>query len=384
MKLSNENLRNEIRNYLLKLRETAKSENEKDESMLSKVIFTEIRKGFYNNEYVDRLVLFLRGTGCSLATETGGCTFCGFYNATNFGYKIPDNDYIKQLNEVMENGDLKFDEHKIICLYNDGSLLKESEISFNALLTMLCLLNKKQTVQKIVIESRVEDITEEKIKGIRKTTNKDFEIAVGFESANPMIRDYCINKSFDNEVFEKKCSIAKKYKINIIPLLMLKPSFLSEKEALNDFIESLIYLETFNLRRIDVELPTVEKYTLTHELWKRNMYSPAKLWSVIEILKKKHQLNLKTPIYISPPNYSVSSEDQAHNCDKCDAIIFNAFEEYNRFADVSIFEPLSCSCKNEWVKLVALKEDLNLMNRIESYMEILTQQSIPPSTINYL
>lgn len=355
----------------MQLRETAKSENKKDDSALSKVIFTEIRKGFCNHEYVDRLVLFLRGTGCSLATETGGCTFCGFYNATNFGYKIPDNDYIEQLNEVIENTDLQFDEHKIICLYNDGSLLKESEIGFNALLTMLCILNKKETVHKIVIESKVEDITEEKLKKIRKTTTKDFEIAVGFESANPLIRDYCINKSFDNEVFEKKCAIAKKYQINIIPLLMLKPSFLSEKEALNDFMNSLIYLDAFNLRRIDIELPTVEKYTLTHELWKRNMYRPAQLWTVIEILKNKHQLNLKTPIYISPPNYSVSAEDQAHNCHHCDAIIFKAFEEYNRFADVSIFEPITCACKHEWVKLIAQEEDLTLMDRIEAYMKIL-------------
>lgn len=370
MEAKYENIRKEIREYILKLRETAKIENKKDEEMMKKVIFTEVRKGFYNNEYVNRLVLFLRGTGCSLATETGGCTFCGFYNATNFGYKIEDEDYIQQLNEVMKNTGAEFDEYKIVCLYNDGSLLKESEISFNALLEMLKILNKKDRIEKITIESRVEDITEEKLKKIRDTTNKDFEIAVGFESANPIIRDLCINKSFDNEVFEEKCNMAKKYNINIIPLLMLKPGFLSEKEAFDDYIESLKYLEKFELRRIDMELPTVEKYTLTHELWKRKLYKPVKLWTVIEILNQKHKLDLKTPIYISPQNYSVSAEDKSYNCNKCSDKIFEAFEEYNKFGDVSVFDNITCSCKEEWSLLDKDKKiDEDLFIRIKSYMK---------------
>lgn len=372
MEYNDEKLRKEIRNYLLKLRGTAKIANKNDNNVLSENINIEVRKGLYNNEYVDRLLLFFIGTGCSFATETGGCTFCGFYNATNFGDKINGTDYIKQLNKVIENVELKFDEYRIICLYNDGSLLKESEISFSILLNMISILDKKRTVQKIVIESKIEDITEEKLTKIREITNKDFEIAVGFESANSIVRDYCINKSFDNDMFEKKCSISKEYNVNVIPLMMLKPCFLSEIEAFNDFIESLIYLDRFNLTRIDIELPTVQKYTLTHELWKRNMYSPAKLWTVIEILKKKHQLKLNTPVYISPQNYSVPAEEKAHNCSECDDIILKAFEEYNKFSDISIFDSITCSCKNEWIKLISVNENEDLLNRIANSMKILS------------
>ncbi|WP_291580201.1 hypothetical protein [Clostridium sp. UBA6640] len=108
----------------------------------------------------------------------------------------------------------------------------------------------------------MEDITEEKLFRIRQATNTEFDIAVGFESANPLIRNLCINKSFENSVFEANCNIWKKYNINIIPLMMLKPPFLTEYEAIEDYIKSLEYLEQFNFKRIDMELPTVENVLL--------------------------------------------------------------------------------------------------------------------------
>lgn len=370
-------LREEIRMYLKSLRERSKQENKKETRMLEKVLFTEPRKGFFDNEYVERLVIFLRGTGCSFASKTGGCTFCGFYNATNFGLKIPDEKYIQQIKDVINDKQINFNDYKIICLYNDGSMLREEEISFKTLIEFIKILNEKENVKKIVIESRVEDITETKLAMIRAATNKEIEIAVGFESANPLIRDLCINKSFENSVFEENCDVAKKYNISIIPLLILKPPFLSEKEAIEDYINSLRYLEQFNFKRIDMELPTVEAYTLVYDLWIKNMYKPAKYWSAIEILKRKHGLGLKTPIYISPPNYSVSAEAKATNCDKCNASIYKAFEDYNRYGDISIFDEIECSCKAEWELLLnSEKYNEELPERIKKILNELEGKMI--------
>ncbi len=120
--------------------------------------------------------------------------------------------------------------------------------------------------------------------------------------------------------------------------MILKSPFLTEKEAIDDYVNSIKYLEKFKLERIDMELPTVEKYTLVYELWKHKMYIPAKFWSVIEILKTKHKLGVKTPIYISPSNYSVSVEAKTSNCSKCDSKVNNAFKHYNNFGDISIFD----------------------------------------------
>jgi len=68
---------------------------------LEEVIFTDKRKSYFHGEFVDRLVLFLRGTGCSWVSDHGGCTFCGFWNATNFGEKIAKEDYLHQVSHVL-------------------------------------------------------------------------------------------------------------------------------------------------------------------------------------------------------------------------------------------------------------------------------------------
>lgn len=368
-------LNNEIRTYLKKLRELSRMKNQNNMTTLKKVLFTESRSGFYNNEYVKRLVLFLKGTGCSFATETGGCTFCGFYNATNFGDKISDEDYILQIKDVINDNGINLNEYQIICIYNDGSMLKEEEISFKVLEQAIELLSKNQGIRKIVLEARINDITEEKIKRLRELTDKQLEIPVGFESANPIVRDLCVNKSFENWVFESKCELAKKYDVDVIPLLMLKPPFLSENEAINDFINSLKYLEKLNLKRIDMELPTIELYTIMNDLWLNNIYTPAKLWSVIKIVEEKHNLGLRTPLYISPTNYSVPAEAKAANCSKCNETIYKAFEDYNKLGDSSIFNKIKCSCKKEWEVLITDYNNDNfhdvLPKRVESIINFL-------------
>lgn len=363
-------LRQELREYLKKIRKSSELNYTKTRNKLDEVIFTEQRTGFIDGEPVERLVIFLRGTGCSLTTETGGCTFCGFYNATNFGEQISDEDYILQVQRILATKAVELQKSQIVCLYNDGSMLNEKEISLKALTGILGIISNFKHIKKVVLEARVEDISERKLKAIKEATDLQLEISVGFESANPMIRDLCINKSFDNAVFERNVALAKKNNISIVPLLMLKPPFLSEMEAINDYVESLQYLEQFNLNRIDMELPTIEKYTLMYELWKRNMYSPVKLWSVIEILKIKSELNLKTKLYISPTSYSVPSESRASNCTECDTAMFTNFGEYNINGDVNVFKQVHCQCKKGWKDLISSEK----ISEVE--LPVIIQQSL--------
>lgn len=368
--LNRKRLQSEVQSRMKSLRELSKKEHSDLNSSTNQVLFTEERSGYYNGNNVKRLVLFLKGTGCTYAMKNGGCTFCGFYNATNFGVKIPDKDYIEQVNNSLEHID-NLDTYPIICLYNDGSMLKEEEISFQVVFNVIKQLSTISTVKKIVLEAKLEDIDEEKLILLRSITDKEIEIAVGFESANPIVRDVCINKSFELKIFEEKVNITKKYKISLIPLLMLKPPFLTEEEAINDYIDSLIYLEKFGLSRIDMELPTIELYTLMNELWKQRLYTPAKLWSVIKIIEIRSQLNISTPLYISPTNYSVQAEAKASNCDICSNDIYLAFEEFNLTGDSLVFQKFNCLCKQEWEKL--LLEEKNVSKLDERVANILSQ-----------
>lgn len=350
--------------YMKELRERVYQEKKDDLQRFSnQVVSMDTRKGLSNGKLVDRLVVFMRGTGCSQIKRNGGCTCCGFYSISNLGNKIADSFYVEQIHGLIHDEKNNIAKFGIVCLYNDGSLLNDEELSFDVLLYMIEALNKIDTVEKIVIESKIDDITEEKLKEIRKVTNKSFEITVGFESANQKVRELCVNRPFTNSSFENKVKLSKKYQISIVPLLMAKPVFLSEREAVDDFVESLIYLEQFNLERIDLELPTVVKDTLTYDLWAQGKYEPIKFWSVIEILRQRDKLELKVPFYISPMIYSVEALAAASNCEKCSKSTYSLFSIFNQDGDLAIFDDLNCGCKQNWQTLM---DEPNQIDQLET------------------
>lgn len=361
-------LHEQIISHMKKLRNKVKLE--KNSLKNNEIVKLEYRDYYEYGNMKKRCVVFLKGSGCSRIESCGGCTFCGFYNATNKSEKINDDDYIKQINDVMTYWDQDISK---ICCYNDGSLLCDKEMNFNALLKILTIFEENSAIKSVTLEAKVEDIEEEKIKKIRDIFSKKLEIAVGFESANEFIRKICINKPFNNDYFEEIISLSKKYSIDIIPLIMLKPPFLTENEAVVDFIKSIEYLEKFGCKRIDIELPTVEKDTLTFELWELNRYDPINLWSLAYALKIKKRLNLKTPLYVSPMEYSVDAYKKAFSCERCFDEFIEKIQDYNFNQDADVFDSIDCECKNIWEEkffeenIIELDENI-ILERAKFYL----------------
>ena len=372
-------LRKNIRTYIRELREKAALEGKGTlhPSQLEQAVFTDTRQSYLHGQIVDRLVVFLRGTGCKWIEQTGGCTFCGFWNATNFGIKIPSKAYMKQLTNVINTNHGQIEGFPIVCLYNDGSMLVEEEISFNVVQDMCRLLSQRDHIQRIVLEAKVIDISEEKVVKLTEAVSpKEFEIAVGFESIHEIVQDLCINKTFSIREFETKCRILKRYGASLVPLIIVKPPFLTEFQAIDDAVRSLIYLESLHLQRIDLELATIEKHTLMHDLWRVDLYSTARLWSIIEILKRKQDLGLNTPIYVSPPHYTVKAYDYSLNCPKCTPDIIDKISEYNESGDSTVFDAIECSCKEEWHALLKKAPEANIrFQQIEkTFQELLKRR----------
>jgi radical SAM enzyme (TIGR01210 family) len=349
-------IQGQIRRYLKTLREEARRRflDQGSAWVPDRVIFTERRKGRLKGAFVDRLVLFMRGSGCAWTSQTGGCTFCGFWGATQFGERISDVDSRAQVLAVIDDPAVGFGEYPVICLYNDGSMLVEREVGFDAVLEICTLVASRPHVQRVVIEAKVIDITEAKVRRlVGAMCGKELEIAVGFESASPTVRDLCVNKSFRTQAFEASCRIVAGCGASLVPLIMVKPPFLTEAQAVNDVIDSLAYLEDHGLQRIDLELATVERDTLTHDLWRAGLYSTPWLWSVVAILEARERLSLTTPVFISPPNYTVPSIAMSHNCPDCNSAVIAAMEEYNRSSRASVLTDLHCRCRALWERELA-------------------------------
>ena len=354
-----------LQNYMKSVRKTAQAREDYhiDDSRCMK-----IEKRYWNDGGVDkyRIVAFMRGSGCSHVNNNGGCTFCGFYNATKKGIRVSEKDYLLQMENLLSDWP---DDVEKICCYNDGSFLAESEIKFTTVLAILKMIDANPYIKSATIEAKIEDITLDKLVQIRSVYHKDLEIAIGYESANSLVRDLCINKSFADDKFEAIIQDAIKCNVKIIPLIMIKPPFLSEREAAEDVINSLVYLERFELRRIDIELPTVEIDTLTFELWRQEKYQPLNLWTLVYILEVKEKLGLNTRVYISPMEYSVESYDTAYSCNRCMEKFKTLISLYNKTQDASVFKSNLFVCQKRWKEIFANSIDESIPARINHYLE---------------
>jgi radical SAM enzyme (TIGR01210 family) len=357
-----------IQSFMKRLRVLSRDLNP-NEFSLESPIFTEERKSLLEEGYVKRLVIFLRGTGCTLVELNGGCTFCGFYQATNFGKKITDKQYIHQIHSVLNNKLTNISQYSVISLYNDGSLFSEQEIGFEALREIFRILSAIPTVKRIVIESKIQDLSLKKIEALRKSTSKEIEIAFGFESSDPIIRRLCINKTFNNSKVLKLIEMMDS--INILPvgLIMAKPPFLTEDEAIDDIIKSFAFLQNTKIHRIDMELPIIAEKTLTHALWEKGYYQPILLSSIISIMEKIRILGMDKKIYISPSSYSVPSVHSTNTNND----VNNLFESFNSTQDFDLFRNFSITHN---VKEIEMKLDSDfgqfpLMERILKLLNIL-------------
>ena len=367
----NQRASQELQEYMRNLRNHTRIDGINSPKPNTQIISTDERVGFIGFRAVRRLVVFLKGTGCTHAKKDGGCTFCGFYNATNFGEKLKDTDYLSQIDNLICERDLSV--YECVSLYNDGSMLCEDEISVEVISKILQKFNEFHNIQKITIEAKIEDISEANTYLLRHSFSREIEIAVGFESASSQIRRLCVNKNFSAHQFEKVVKITTDNSISLVPLLMMKPPFLTEKESIDDFNNSLSYLENFNLNRIDVELPTVEQNTLTEMMWNLGAYKPVSLWSLFEVLREKSRKSLKTRLYISPMIYSVSSIAQADSCDKCFSRLLGKIQKYNLDQDSSIFDDEDCECKLMWDNGILEINLMPLHERVEKMLATLNK-----------
>lgn len=330
----------------------------------------EERIGHLDDEPVRRLIVFLRSTGCEWVEKTGGCTMCGFYCATAHGKEVSEEEYVAQFKYVMDAVDLG--EYPIVSIYNDGNIFNERETPLRAIERICDLIDGYKNIRKVVVESRIDYSPEERVKRVKECLNgRLLELAFGFESADPQVMNLCINKGFSSNNFDAFFTRVNRAGVLAKPLLLVKPPFLTESESIEDLLKTIGYLAGKGIRYIDLEVMTVERNTVVHELWKRNLYRPPWLWSLVELLKRcRETYGDRVNLYVSPWTYSVESLDWARNCGHCDAEVIRCIEKYNAYFDTAVFDDLDCSCRrDEWRRAMDVLDGRTIPERIRDQLE---------------
>jgi hypothetical protein len=201
-------------------------------------------------------------------------------------------------------------------------------------------------IKKLVVESRPEHITPERVAECQSRI--DTEFAIGLETASDLIREKIIHKGFTFQDFIRASEIVHDHGGKVKAYLLLKPHLLSEGAAIRDAISSAKAAGRF-ADMLSLNLCNIQRGTLVERLWERGEYRPPWLWSALEVLK-----NVCHPIICDP--VGAGTRRGPHNCGDCDASIAKAIRSHDLTQDSGIFDDLDCKCKITWQKVVELEE----------------------------
>jgi radical SAM enzyme (TIGR01210 family) len=296
------------------------------------------------------LTIIFRSAGCRWG-KAGGCTMCGYvYDCASEPPTLED--YKAQLAKAMKKAE-KLPEY-MVKIFTSGSFLDKLEVPCEARDAILKTLADDPKVIKVLVETRPNFVTEENVQNCLKILkNKPFELAFGLETSSDRIRKDSINKGFTFRDFVRAAEIAKKYRATVKAYLLLKPPFLSERQALEDIIRSIDdaapYADT-----ISINLCNVQKGTLVEALWEKGQYRPPWLWSIVEILKRAKAAHPDLPFMSDP--VGAGSKRGPHNCKICSSDVADSIRTFSLTQNPADLKKVDCECKELWEKVLEIED----------------------------
>ncbi len=287
------------------------------------------------------LTIILNTGGCRWA-RAGGCTMCGYVAESVEGGTVAHEDLMTQvqacLDHESENAD---DESELIKIYTSGSFLDEREVPAE---TRDAIAETFADRERMVVESLPDFVDREKLADF---TGRGLEtdVAVGLETATDRVRRDCVNKYFDFADFEDACAEAREADAGVKAYLLMKPPFLTEREALEDMVSSVERCSAVEgCHTVSMNPTNVQRHTMVEELYHDGGYRPPWLWSVAAVLERTADADA---IVVSDP-VGHGSDRGAHNCGECDDRVQRAIKDFDLRQDPSVFEQVSCECEATW------------------------------------
>ncbi|HPX23721.1 MAG: archaeosine biosynthesis radical SAM protein RaSEA [Candidatus Methanofastidiosum sp.] len=291
---------------------------------------------FYNRENIQGK----EGKALSIILPTIGCRWrrC---NMCSYFEDSPSDPSIDLFNVFVDEFNSAYDkEIRKVKIFTSGSFLDPKEVNQDCAKKIITFLSERG-IPEVTLESRPEYIKKdylEELVGI----GVQIEVAIGLESSNNRILQHSINKGFTFEDFLSASEVLKKLDIKNKAYIMIKPPFVTEKEAIHDAINSAISIENI-ADVISFNPMTVHKNTIVEYLWNKGEYSPPWGWSILEILKETS--NLRPDIICHPVAFGRSRGPK--NCKICNREIEKRILDFSLKNDPKILE-YGCECKKEW------------------------------------
>ncbi|HVL86380.1 MAG TPA: archaeosine biosynthesis radical SAM protein RaSEA [Candidatus Thermoplasmatota archaeon] len=297
-------------------------------------------------QVLDALVVILKTRGCTWALS-GGCTMCGYVN-DSMVRKVEARQLLAQFRRALAES------HRgqpIVKIYTSGSFLDPTEVPDEAQAAILAEI--PPGVRKVTLEAQSVHATDARVAAVRAALRPEveLEIAFGLESARPAILQYSVNKHDTFGDFVAACRACRAHGVRTKAYLLVKPPFLTEREALEDAVATTLAAGS-ECDVVSLNACNVQSRTLVERLWKRGLYRPIWLWSLVEIIRRTHG---KIPARIRCDPVGAGGARGAHNCGACDKRVLEAIEAYSLTARLEALEIEPCACVERWQDTLELE-----------------------------
>ena len=248
------------------------------------VVYSKIEETSLSTGPGKAFIALIPTVGCSWAlSRSGGCSFCGYPNDSTLDPNTDPSYYFMQEWEKQKEFLPTIEAVKI---FNSGSFLDPKEVPVEAQRKIIEKIATLPNVKEVIIESRPEYINLHKPllkEWIDILGGRPIWIGVGLESSNDYIGQSFINKGFDFAQFVRSVKNAEECGAFVKTYLLLKPPFMTEREAIEDTVQSV--LDSFNAgsRIISINPVSVHAGTLVETFVKIRLYWAAWLWAVFGV-----------------------------------------------------------------------------------------------------
>ena len=306
------------------------------------IISTWTEKDLLDGKVVDAWVIIFRTRGCYWA-HASGCSMCGYVNDT--AVDVSDADLRHQLDSVLG----RHRDQPMVKVYTSGNFFDDHELSPESRRAILDGLGDR--CDKVIVETLSHMIRKEQVETALGSVDR-LEVAFGLESTNERVLRYAVNKVWGLKEHTRAASIVREAGGTVKTYLLVKPPFLTEREAIEDAVRSGHDADPHS-DTISFNPVNVQRNTLVDHLFKRRQYRPPWLWSVAAVLERTR--DLKAHVKSHPT--AGGMRRGAHNCGECDRRVVDAIEEFSLGLRRD-FSDLECGCKDVWRAELELQDFL--------------------------
>jgi len=192
--------------------------------------------------------------------------------------------------------------------------------------------------------------------------DKQAVIEMGLESADPWVLRWCVNKRSSVGQFFEAADVCHDAGVAVAGNVCLGTAFLNEATAVDDAVRAAQKVIDAGIETCVLFPLHVRRWTVLEWLWRRGLYTPPSLWSLVSAIQQIDQRRLRQVSTAWYRDYN-ESNDAARAvmpvlaspgaCPNCERRLMVALDEYRDKGSIQALNEavaIPCDCHNDGEK----------------------------------